>query len=223
MNTTVKVLIGAGIGAGIGYFIGTVIVEVIHLREEEYYGIKPDVILEDEVKDNRKVLTRNRRKLDTKDYTKHYSTEGQPELAALVAKYNGDRQEEVEEISDSSNEEEEFDIPEDEKKETDPSIISVSEFANAGDEFDCLTLHFYDDDVVTDEHGNPIDRPEQILGSDALISFGMLSEDEDVVYVRNLAKKAMYEVVRLNKDYSAPEPRRRRVKEEKDDNGEDNP
>lgn len=247
MNNNLKVLLGAMIGAGVGYFVGQVIVEIIVIKQAESVlcdgGMEEleelEELTDDDADENFNILERNQTKLKKnneklhtkKNYTQYFKNQNRPDLAALAAKYNGEEPEPL-----SGNEEKdkemvleeiaEFTMIEDEAEKTDPSIISMSEFANAGDEYECLTLNYYDDDVVTDENDEPISKPEQILGEEALVSFGELSDDEDVVYVRNEKKKAMYEVVRTNKEYAAPKSRRRGKehidydKEEK--NGEDN-
>lgn len=217
MNNTVKYLLGATIGASFGYFVGAVIVEIIRqqeeLEEEVTYSIEEerDGLLN--LDDPRPPLKKEKvvKLNQVKNYTEFFKGTGRPDLAKLAAKYNGDpvvlgdsEEPEPEDVLTSDD----LIIPEDvDMPQTDPSIISLSEFANA-DGYHTVTLSYYDDDVVTDEHDNPIERPERLLGEEALVSFGHLSEDEDVVYVRNELKKCMYEVVRLNKDYSAPAPRR---------------
>lgn len=245
MNHTVKLLIGAAVGAGFGYFVGAVIVEIIKLKEEssvlDFYEDEEneDDLIEGKIEElkesnsiRRKELMGNK-KLKTKNYTEYFKNQDRPELAALAAKYNGgDLPNTIQDgildndlLKSRMDEaiEEDFNQVEDESEVTDPSIISLAEFANA-EGFDCMTLNYYDDDVVTDEQDNPIYRPEQILGDEALVSFGELSEDEDVVYIRNLAKKAMYEVVRTNKEYTLTEPKQlpqRRALKKEEYNGED--
>lgn len=238
MNNNLKILLGALVGAGAGYFVGGVIVEIINIKQspeynEDYHD--SDEYPQYEEEDNEgepEVMNKNALKTKrVKNYTQYFKNQNRPDLAALAAKYNGEEPEPLSGDEEKDKEmvlEEiaEFATIEDEAKQTDPSIISMSEFANAGDEYECLTLNYYDDDVVTDENDEPISRPEQILGEEALVSFGELSDDEDVVYVRNEKKKAMYEVVRTNKEYAAPKSRRRGKEhidyDKEESNGEDN-
>lgn len=228
MNKPLLFLAGALVGGGIGYFVGTVVTEVIYMREhldeldDPYGGPMEDDLSDEEFGTKEPRILMGHKPNSPKagkvvNYTEHFIRSGKPELAALVAKYNnGIVPEEpnadlVEEIEYSQ---EDPDMP------TDPSIISVIEYANS-DGYTAITLKYYSDDVVTDEHDNPIERPEDILGEDALVSFGELSGDEDVVYVRNEAKRALYEVVRTNSEYADSRPVRRtsrRVNNNKEDN-----
>jgi len=238
MNKFTNQLIGAAIGGAFGYFVGAVIVEIINIKENEndwedwidgnendpvegQLGPKEPIIFMGHKKDKKIGKVKN--------YTQHFISEGRPELAVLAAKYNGELIEDavVENTLDIS---EDFEVVEDEiQEEKDISIISLAEFT-LNDDFKSLTLNFYDDDVVTDEHENPINRPDRILGTEFSVSFGILSEDEDVVYVKNLTKKAMYEIVRTNTTYAAAtvaaaaaiSPRVRKYVDEKKKKEEDN-
>lgn len=247
MNKLAKQLIGAAIGGALGYFVGAVIAEVIALKEwqrdhpgEDYNDWDDDMVDGDEndpteqldPKEPAIFMGHNKKakKLGVvKNYTQHFVSEGRPELAALVAKYNGNEEllEDVV-VRDTINIEDEMEkleMPET-VEEKDISVVSLAQFANT--ELEVVSLNFYDDDVVTDQHDNPIDRPERILGDEALVSFGVGSQDEDVVYVQNLTKKCMYEVVRTNKDYAVKQERRakkdamRKHLNKEEDYGEDN-
>jgi hypothetical protein len=221
MNTNLKILLGVGIGAGIGYFISAVIVEMINIKEQQ--NSETDFEYDDVAKEESefpqsgeakptKTIERPRdmgRKTVRRNYSEIFKKN--PDLENLVKKYNGGQEVEVKEDDGMQMElisEDEFAVP-DEEVEKPISIVSMAEFAN-NDELESITLNYYDDDVVTDEHDNPIEHPEQILGDEALVSFGTMSEDEDVVYVKNLPKRAMYEVVRTNKNYAVDRARRSR-------------
>lgn len=252
---TIGALIGGGIGYLVGDYIAVnYMSKDDDLYLEELDELVGDVTKDYEILSrNQKKLETNHKKIErvnkkVKDYTQHFISQDRPELAALAAKYNegivvntpAREGEEIEGLRDQVDDEEDLwlenestDIDPDELNaayigisEKDPAIISVSEYAN-DDEYKHITLNYYDDDVVTDEDDKPINRPETFLGDDALVSFGVLSQDEDVVYVRNHEKKAMYEVVRLNKSYAAPaQPRRqalsRRAEEKRNEETADN-
>lgn len=241
MNTNLKLLIGATIGAGLGYFVGSIIVEIIALKEHpedelDYYDLEYPNTQDGgpEIDEEKKLFQRSEpmSKRRTRNYTQAF--QGNPGLELLVKKYNGELELPDLPIKNApAREEEEIEglhDPEEEDDDIQPiSIISMAEFANA-EGFECLTLKYYEDDVVTDEHDTPIDRPEEILGEDALVSFGELSGDEDTVYVRNLPKKAMYEVIRTGKNYSVQKVRRERreavarmrAAQKEEDDGEEN-
>jgi hypothetical protein len=205
MNTNVKLLIGATVGAGIGYFVGAVIADIIYLREHPYeddYHDTPEYN-GDEVVNETKLFERSQPKMPKKVKNYEKAFKANPDLEKLVKKYSSGTPPEGSATLDLLEVADDFNTIEDETHDFEPiSIISMTEFANA-EGFDCQTLNYWDDDIVTDQHNNPIDRPEQILGDEALISFGELSEDPDVVYVRNLNNKAMYEIVRMNKEFTA--------------------
>lgn len=236
MNRKVSIAIGALTGAGLGWFIGAVIVDYIALKKEEEANENYcDYDVEDETPElEEKVLNGNRKTIKkeprarVKNYAEYFTKHDRPDLARLAAKYNGGEVAEPSVEMDESDESDSFEEEIEVEDDKDPKVITLAEFANA-EGYQTLTLNYYDDDVVTDEHDVPIDRPEQLLGDDALVSFGEGSEDEDVVYVRNEAKKAMYEVVRLNKEYSVPggvsarksRPTNQKKVEEEEDYGEE--
>lgn len=81
-------------------------------------------------------------------------------------------------------------------------IISRDEFGEEKTHYDKLTIYFYEDnEVLTDENEEPVVDPTEIVGSDALESFGCLSGDPEIVYVRNDKREIDYEVIRLSKPY----------------------
>lgn len=243
MNTNVKLVIGGLVGAGIGYFVGSVIVDIIDLKEhpdtDDYNDIEypntQDGGPEIDETEGKELFQRLKTmpKRTVRNYAQAFKEN--PALQKLVEKYNGELEGDtvVEDSLDITEEITDFgdDITAEEDDNPLISIISMADFANA-EGYETVTLNYYDDDVVTDEHDVPIDHPEQILGEDALVSFGEMSEDADVVYVRNEPKRAMYEVVRTNKNYQVQKARRARkeailrnksvITNEEDHDGEDN-
>jgi len=231
-NSNIKILLGGIIGGSIGYFFGCVVYEYLAAKEEysteddfsdqegdlpgqddidrvdEYHDL-PTVNLVRTKKKGAGVVVRNYsemfKKNDLNDLT--ILTEGKYHVIDMEAR----TEEGIEGLHTPIEKgikmsEEELDPDDDltqySGEEKDISIISITDYLNAED-FEQITLNYYDDDVVTDEHDNPISQPIQILGNDALVSFGVLSGDEDVVYVRNRTKQAIYEIVRTNKNYGA--------------------
>lgn len=234
-NLTTK-LIGAAIGAGVGYFVGCVIADIIWLKENqddfEYEDLDEDTGNDDdtnlEPKEPAVFMGHNKNAKPigrVKNYTEYFNSQGKPELAALAARYETGLpltpDEEVNAAIDQEHEVSMHELDEDPDIPPEIQVISMEEYANA-EGFAAITLKYYEDDVVTDEHDTPIDRPEDILGDDALVSFGELSGDEDVVYVRNLPKRTVYEVIRTNKEYAAPVRSPRRHKKEEENAEEDN-
>jgi hypothetical protein len=231
MNKTISYVIGGAIGGTIGYFIGSVIVELIIIKSQQEggYDDTEEMPQGDELVGPLKMDPNQ----PVKNYTRYFTAIERPDLADLAQKYNSPIENrptmELREMTDK--EDEEFDLEGlevedliDEGADNQPiSIISMEEYANT-EGYTAYTLNYYDDDVVTDEEDRPLDRPERILGDDALVSFGELSGDEDVVYVRNIPRKALYEIRRTNKIYAGVpvrQARRRplspRLKELKDE------
>lgn len=232
MNKVTTILVGAAVGAVVGHFVGSVIVEIIRIKERDYHDTEEfpqgDDLEEsryDQFRDMETYVRQGKGPMKSKkltNYSKRYTGDvNRPDIADLVAKYNGE-EEEKDPVEDNTDviegrmvdDENEFETPEDEK-EQDIAIISLDDYVGDESGFDSVTLHYYEDDVVTDEQDNPIDRPEQIIGDDALVAFGYIDDDEDVVYVRNTPKKAIYEILRLNKEYGMASEKRDRLLEKK--------
>lgn len=83
---------------------------------------------------------------------------------------------------------------------SDPVIISPSEFNDIDeDEFDIVSLTCYADKVVTDEYGEVIDNIEDLIGTEALNSFG--EYEDDSVFVRNDELGRAYEILLDDRKY----------------------
>jgi hypothetical protein len=225
MNTTVKYIIAGTIGAGIGWFVGSVIAEVIAIKEAGG-GYEDTEEFPQEGEDNpdqgQNVVLDKKKKMSTKtkNYTQYFKEQGRPDLAKLAAKYNSGEIGSEEASDIPAVEEEEIEGIQEENFENEEEeaegivVVSLAEFAS-NEDYESRTLSYYDDDILTDEKNNPIDRPENILGDEALVSFGMLSDDEDVVYVRNDFNHCMYEVVRAGRPYHITPERHIAMKKQK--------
>ena len=239
MNNNLKMLIGATVGGAIGYFIANVVIEIIYLREQTdtreeldtiddgYGGVTEDEFAEKETFKRPTKMSTNKR-----DYTKKFVADDRPEIQALIRKYEtGETTEESLESDENVNKEidreyeesmRDLESPDEVDVPTDPSIISMAEYAANDENFETVTLHYFEDDVVTDENRNPIAKPEKLLGEEALFEFG----EDDTVYVRNRAKRCLYEVIRLNQDFAATplsiqDKRKRALKQEEENASED--
>lgn len=92
--------------------------------------------------------------------------------------------------------------PHDATDDDGPFIVSVDSFQNEYETHSKNTLTYYEaDNVLTDDRDEVITDPDEYVGPDALDSFGEGSDDENVVYVRNLKKEADYEVIRDERAY----------------------
>ena len=83
------------------------------------------------------------------------------------------------------------------------------------------------DDVVADENENVVPHPENILGDDALLSFGEKSDDPDIVYVRNPKLMKVYEIVQKQEEFNVvvmgkPKSKKRKaVRKEKNEDSDE--
>jgi len=78
-----------------------------------------------------------------------------------------------------------------------PYVISPDEFDEL-EGYTPISLTYFADGVLTDEHGVIVDDVEEIVG-DALNHFG--EYEEDSVFVRNDAKRCDYEILRDERTY----------------------
>lgn len=92
------------------------------------------------------------------------------------------------------------DIPEEPAKNAGeiPYVISPEEFDEL-DGYTLISLTYFADGVLSDEHGVIIDDVEEIIG-DGLEHFG--DYEDDSVYVRNDAKRCDYEILRDEREYA---------------------
>lgn len=201
--------IGALVGGSIGYFVGSVIQAYIRLKEESegmpYHesdempeGDEPVEETQGNRGSKKKIMKTGKIRKGKEDYTAFFDPQVKESLEILAAKYNSGIVQQ-EETQEDGNEWVEESAP---KAKTGISIISLAEFANSDTGYDQVTLNYYTDDVVTDENDEPVMDVTKVIGEDALVSFGLNSQDPDVVYVRNDELKGEYEIVRLDKSYS---------------------
>ena len=76
-------------------------------------------------------------------------------------------------------------------EETPPFVIAPEDFGETG--YDTKTFKYFKDFVLTDDEGEIVLDPENIIG-DALSHFG--AYEEDAVYVRNLDVECDYEILK---------------------------
>ncbi len=85
------------------------------------------------------------------------------------------------------------------KNEDRPYVISAEQFGEFED-YEALTLTYYDDEVLADDNLDIVDDIDNIVGAESLNHF--VKDETDVVYVRNDAHKCDYEICRDEESYS---------------------
>lgn len=110
-----------------------------------------------------------------------------------------------------------------------PFTITKVEYDEDEEHYDKISLTYYEaDDVLADDRDETIDDVEGTIGPDALESFGHLSGDKSVCYVRNREREADFEIVLNSGAYAVdvhgmdPEdigikPSKNRIKKMRDD------
>lgn len=100
---------------------------------------------------------------------------------------------------------EQNDKPITEKKEgkqmtvNEPRVITPDEFGEL-DDYECVSLNYYADGVLTNDWDEPIEDIDEIVGKDSLERFG--EYEQDSVFVRNDQQKIDYEILRDSRNYA---------------------
>ena len=74
-----------------------------------------------------------------------------------------------------------------------PYVISPDEYGTC-DGYECTSLTYYADGVLTDEWDNVIEDPDSMVGEDFASHFGEFEDDS--VFIRNEGDKRDYEILR---------------------------
>lgn len=89
------------------------------------------------------------------------------------------------------------------RDKTRPYIISIGEWHANETDYDQVTLTYWaDDDVLADDNSRMITDINEVVGALSLHRFGTMSEDADIVYVRNDRLRADYEITKDERNYS---------------------
>lgn len=84
-----------------------------------------------------------------------------------------------------------------------PYIISVEDFSEEMPHYDKETILYYEvDNTLADNNDEIIQDVSGTIGDNALESFGVDSDDEDIVYIRNGRLGIDYEVIRQHKSFA---------------------
>lgn len=211
MNTPISYAIGAAVGGAAGYFVGSVVADYIDEKEMREHAPISTVETteeeqepgdEDDHSSESKMKKKRKAQREKQNYTQYFMSTGRPDLAALAEKYNNGI------VDDINNPTQVTLITDDEvisviTPDTNAiTIISSYDFNDNQDDYEVVELSYYADEIMIGEDDNIIPDPEDIIGDDALVSFGMSSGDPDIVYVRNPKTRALYEIVRMSVKYA---------------------
>ena len=85
---------------------------------------------------------------------------------------------------------------------TEPYVISPHEFGEK-DGYECISLTYYADGIVTDDANEVLDNWPDLVGPDFMSHFG--EYEDDSVFVRNEDRQTDYEILRDLSPFHAPE------------------
>jgi hypothetical protein len=95
-----------------------------------------------------------------------------------------------------------FNPAEEERSEEVPYVVSISEWNNDEEDFDKITVRYFEDDNTVVEELRTEPLPIESVGEANLLRFGIGSQDENIVYVRNEMLKIDFEVIRDEGSYT---------------------
>lgn len=120
----------------------------------------------------------------------HFNNE-KPSLAEYAKKLSKEGYINYSEIENQEEGEEEADKP---------YIIPPESFGEL-DDYDCVSLNYFEDEkILTNDWNEPIDNVDELVGSDSLNHFG--EYENDSVFVRNDERKTDYEIILDWRKYS---------------------
>jgi len=95
-----------------------------------------------------------------------------------------------------------FNPAEEERSEDEPYVISVAEFQNDEEDYDKITVRYFEDDetLVGEMRKDPL--PIESAGAVNLTRFGVGSDDPNILYIRNEKLEIDFEVIRDDGSYT---------------------
>lgn len=200
-----KILIFLG-GLVSGFGLGVVASNLVKTKKEE----EPLEVIEFNPDERKKVDNKfdkpeldqlvKKYRTDESNYN-NYSTAGDKKKIQVIEEDNPYPPEDYLAPEDDEPEEEDDEEPP-EVEFSVPIIVSRLEFENEKPHYEvqCLTYYAYDD-TVCDEQEQVVSTPEDLLGDDALVCFGLGSDNPNVVYICNDKRGTKYEVTKVNGSY----------------------
>lgn len=201
METALKYILVFAAGAGVGFLVAKKIFDEPAIEQDDDQEELDRINANIRRRAEGRTSNEPRNEVDEHPYLQKSSLEG-----TCTNKYNQIKRDYG--IISRSKEEEDTD-PSDENNDDDPNkvafvgredpyIIDDVQFAEEFNNFDKITLYFYQvDGILADDDETPIDDIEQLIGWEALA----LLDTENTVWVRNEKISSDYEVVPLNQSY----------------------
>lgn len=187
MNSKFTVFALFVIGAGIGSVTTWLLIkkkyeqltqEEIDSVKEVFLNRKPIIDDSESIDDIQEPQKKTEDKPDIIEYTKKLKEEGYINYSNVVPEKK--KQEELETMDK-------------------PYIIPPEEFG-AFDDYEAISLMYYEDQVLTDDDDEPVYEIEDTVGYDSLTRFG--EYEDDSVFVRNDRLKCDYEILMDHRKYS---------------------
>lgn len=202
MKTNTKIILSFFGGAAVGSLI------CFALLKEKYEDIANEEIdsmndyYEGELKNVREIIDemKNDEEEEKKtyvDYVKKYS----PDEIVKDKYYDTPYPDNIDEDYHEDEEPKEDPIENDLYYDT-PFVISREDFDDTYEYFDKISLTYYEqDDVLADSQEEVIPDIDTVIGYEALSRFGDMSDDDNIVYVRNGRLASDYEVILAKESY----------------------
>lgn len=85
------------------------------------------------------------------------------------------------------------------KNEDEPYVISPNDFGEL-DDYECITLFYYNDGVLADDRDEIVDNANDMVGRDFAEHFG--DYEDDSVFIRNDSRRCDYEILLDGRNFS---------------------
>lgn len=203
MKTNTKIILSFIGGAAVGSLI------CFALLKEKYENLANEEIehmnnyYEEELKNVREVVeeikeSEEQEKRTYVDYVKKYS----PDEIVKDKYYDMPYPDVIDEDYHEDDSPPE-DPPENDLLYEEPFVISREDFDDTYAHFDKITITYYEqDDVLADSQDEVIPDIESVVGYEALCRFGDMSDDDNIVYVRNGRLGSDYEIILAQESYT---------------------
>lgn len=229
MNIPIKPMLIGGVAGGlVGFLVGTIIVNNFMKEDEEWMEVNPpteekeiDDVEPEEVRPLRKrplnqngndksrsMISRRAIQITNGDRNRVRTRYDKPGLEDLVPGNPVNAPE-----TDDEHPLEDFQATQmqlEDNMSKDPvhiRVISANEFSTGEPKYAKHELTYYkEEDLLTDDSDMPITKEKELIGSNWIDNFDSdISDDPDLVYVRNDQKRADYQIHRVMTSYMVDE------------------